>query len=203
VITFQLFSNDSVTHELIIDLDNSHTNNTGDAFSAQFSSKTTATVFMYTANTVGTFAYFCGIHGYAVQHGQLVVNGPPSGPSIAASAGDKRVVLTWQAPASNGGSAVSGYKVYRGTTPGGEALLATLGNVLTYTDSNVTNGQTYYYQVAATNAIGEGPKSSEVSAIPNPPSPASNSTVLIIGGVVIVVAIVAVAAAVLMRRKKP
>src|SRR5438309_3521920 len=76
VITFHLFSNDLATHQLIIDLDNNHVNSTGDAYTTTFSSSTTATDFTYTADTVGTFAYFCGIHGYSVQHGQLVVNGP-------------------------------------------------------------------------------------------------------------------------------
>src|SRR5439155_7438424 len=53
VITFHLFSNDTITHQLIIDLDNNHLNSTGDAYSIPFSSKTTATDFTYTANTVG------------------------------------------------------------------------------------------------------------------------------------------------------
>src|SRR5467141_127913 len=108
VITFQLFSNDTMLHQLIIDLDNSHNQTPGDQLSVAFSSKTTATVFTYTASTVGTFAYFCNIHGYNAQHGQLVVNGLPSAPSgLAAAAGNAQAVLTWQAPASNGGPAVT------------------------------------------------------------------------------------------------
>ena len=42
VVTFQLFANDSTSHQLIIDVDNSHSNNSGDGWSYQFSSKTTA-----------------------------------------------------------------------------------------------------------------------------------------------------------------
>ena len=203
VITFHLFANDSMTHQLIIDLDNSHTNNTGDAFSVPFSSKTTATIFTYTANTVGTFAYFCNIHTYNAQRGVLVVNGPPTAPrSLAAAAGNAQVVLTWQAPASDGGSAVTSYKVYRGATAGSEVLLTTLGNVLTYTDSAVTNGQTYFYQITTTNGFGESPKSNEVSAIPSVPTPPGDNTLLIAGGVIVVVAIVAIAAAAMRMRKK-
>ena len=101
VITFHLFSNDSMAHQLIIDLDNSHTNSTGDSYSTMFQSPTTATTFVYTAATVGTFAYFCGIHGYNAQHGQLQVTAPPTVPrSAAASAGNAQVVLSWTAPAS-------------------------------------------------------------------------------------------------------
>ena len=92
---------------------------------------------------------------------------PLSAPQgLTASAGDIQVRLNWQAPASNGGSPITSYKIYRGTTSGGETLVTTIGNVLTYTDSGVTNGQTYYYQISAVNAIGEGPRSGEVSTTP-------------------------------------
>jgi hypothetical protein len=97
---------------------------------------------------------------------------PPAPPSVprnpAATAGNATVALNWQVPASSGTSPVSNYKVYRGTTPAGETPLATVGNVLAYTDTAVTNGKTYYYQVSAVSAAGEGAKSNEVSATPKP-----------------------------------
>jgi len=97
---------------------------------------------------------------------------PPSAPSnLAATAGNAQVILTWQPPASDGGSAITNYRVYRGATSGGEALLSTLGVVTSYTDTAVTNGLTYYYQVTATNGAGESPKSNEVSATPTAPPP--------------------------------
>src|SRR3989440_336768 len=97
---------------------------------------------------------------------------PPSAPqNLAATAGNAQVGLTWQAPGSNGGSPITNYRVYRGTSSNGETLLATIGNVLTYTDTAVTNGVTYYYQVSAVNGVGEGPRSNEASATPSPPPP--------------------------------
>jgi plastocyanin len=84
VITFSLFSNDTMPHQLIIDLDNSHSNSTGDGWSYPFSSKTTAATFIFTASTAGTFAYFCNIHGYSVQHGTFVVNMVSTPPPPAA-----------------------------------------------------------------------------------------------------------------------
>src|SRR5437660_1780729 len=99
-------------------------------------------------------------------------NSPPSAPqNLAATGGNAQVTLTWQAPASDGGSPIANYKIYRGVAPGSEALLTTVGNVLTYTDSAVTNGVTYYYQVSAVNSPGEGAKSNEASATPNAPPP--------------------------------
>ena len=91
----------------------------------------------------------------------------PGAPTLnSATAGNGQVTLGWSAPASDGGSAITGYKVYRGTTSGGETLLTTLGNVLTYTNTGLTNGQTYYYKVSAVNAVGEGSLSNERSATP-------------------------------------
>src|SRR5216117_2453864 len=97
---------------------------------------------------------------------------PPGAPQgLVATAGDVTVTLTWSAPSSNGGSPITNYRIYRGTSSNGETLLATIGNVLTYTDTSVTNGVTYYYQVSAVNAAGEGPRSNEASATPSPPPP--------------------------------
>ncbi|TLZ81258.1 MAG: fibronectin type III domain-containing protein, partial [Methanobacteriota archaeon] len=97
---------------------------------------------------------------------------PPGAPQgLGATAGDATVTLAWSAPSSNGGSPITNYRIYRGTASGGETLKATIGNVLTYSDTSVTNGVTYYYQVSAVNAAGEGPRSNEASATPSPPPP--------------------------------
>ncbi|MCK4444226.1 MAG: right-handed parallel beta-helix repeat-containing protein, partial [Thermoplasmata archaeon] len=91
----------------------------------------------------------------------------PSAPrNLQAVAGNQQVFLTWDSPLSEGGSLVTNYEIYRGTSPGGETSLVMVGNVLTYTDGSLLNGQTYYYQVSAVNGVGEGPKSNEVSATP-------------------------------------
>jgi len=91
---------------------------------------------------------------------------PPAPRNLVARAGDGYVNLTWKVPATNGGSPITGYKIYRGTSSGNETLLTTVGNVFTYNDTGVTNGQTYYYRVSAMNGLGEGELSEEVSAVP-------------------------------------
>jgi hypothetical protein len=89
----------------------------------------------------------------------------PGAPTLATAKGVKGgVALTWAAPASNGGTPVTGYRIYRGSTSGGEALLATVASVTAYTDATAPNGKTSYYQVAAVNAIGTGARSNELSA---------------------------------------
>jgi len=92
----------------------------------------------------------------------------PSSPSnLKATAGNIQVTLSWSAPSSNGSPAVANYNIYRGTSSGGEQFLGQTAGLLTYTDTAVTNGTTYYYQVTAVNSIGESTKSNEVSAIPS------------------------------------
>ena len=93
----------------------------------------------------------------------------PSAPqSLAATAGSGSVSLTWQPPANNGGAAISGYNIYRGTSAGGEGATAIATNVATtsFTDTGLTNGTTYYYKVAAVNSAGTSSLSGEASATP-------------------------------------
>ncbi len=77
----------------------------------------------------------------------------------------KGVTLTWTAPSSNGGSLVTGYRIYRSTTSGTETFLVLVGNVSTYVDAATTRGARYYYQLTAVNGIGEGPRSAQTSAV--------------------------------------
>jgi fibronectin type 3 domain-containing protein len=86
--------------------------------------------------------------------------------AIGSFVGDRCVNLTWDHPAINGGSAITGYKIYRGTVPGSELLVATLGNVTSFTNPGLVNGQPYYYRVGAVNAVGEGSLSVAISAVP-------------------------------------
>ncbi len=86
--------------------------------------------------------------------------------SLQATPADSEVTLTWQPPSSDGGAAITAHRIYRGTSPGALALLVGVGDVGTYRDTGLTNGATYYYQVSAVNAAGEGPRSAEVSATP-------------------------------------
>ena len=99
--------------------------------------------------------------------GSPPTEGPPSAPpGLSALSGAGNVTLSWSASAFNGGSPITNYKVYRGTSAGTETFFANAGTSTTFVDSGLTNGVTYYYKVSAENVYGESPLSSEVSATP-------------------------------------
>ena len=100
-----------------------------------------------------------------VSSGTGTVPQPPTG-LAASAASSSQINLSWNAPSDNGGSAITNYNIYRGNSSGTETLLASTGNVLTYTDTTVTSGQTYFYKVTAVNSIGESSSSNEANATP-------------------------------------
>jgi len=90
---------------------------------------------------------------------------PPTPQDLTASEGQGRgVQLNWSAPASNGGAAISGDRIYRGTTAADEETLVNTPTSTSYKDTKVARGATYYYQVSAVDAAGEGSLSNEASA---------------------------------------
>ncbi len=92
---------------------------------------------------------------------------PPKAPrNLRTAAGNSSVKLSWSPPSSDGESPITKYRIYRGTESGDLTLLLEVGTTLEYTDTSVTNGVTYHYQVSAVNSAGEGPSSNEVSAMP-------------------------------------
>ena len=103
--------------------------------------------------------------GLIAAHDGQIFKTVPGAPVLTGLAGNGVNHLSWSAP-SNGGAAISSYKVYRGTSAGQETLLTTLGNVTAYDDTGVANGTAYFYRVAAVNSVGEGAKSNEISLTP-------------------------------------
>src|SRR5216684_4089922 len=107
----------------------------------------------------------------------------PSAPqNLVASAGNGSVSLSWTAPASNGGAAVTSYNVLRSTSSGAESSLSSGVVGTTFTDSTVSNGTTYFYKVAAVNSVGPGPLSNEASATPAPTVPSAPQNLVAVAG---------------------
>jgi titin len=78
-----------------------------------------------------------------------------------------QVRLTWLAPASNGGAAITDYIIQRSTDGTSWVSLSDGVNTLTaYTATGLTNGARYYFRVFAKNAAGVGVASPVVNAVP-------------------------------------
>jgi murein DD-endopeptidase MepM/ murein hydrolase activator NlpD len=99
----------------------------------------------------------------------------PNAPAgLTATSGDGQVALKWNAVSN-----AAYYTLKRSTTSGGP-YAAVPGSELTpspspfamgltgtsYTNTGLTNGTTYYYVVSASNSVGEGANSAQVSAKP-------------------------------------
>ena len=90
----------------------------------------------------------------------------PANPTgLSATTGNGQVALSWAAA-----SGASSFNLYRGTTSGGEILLASGISGTSYTDTGLTNGTTYYYEIAAVNYAGPSDLSNQVSATPQAPA---------------------------------
>ncbi|MGD0817577.1 MAG: fibronectin type III domain-containing protein [Methanomassiliicoccales archaeon] len=113
-------------------------------------------------------------------NGMAPVASAPSAPlGLTAFASAGQIQLNWSAPSSVG-TGITEYRIFRGTTSGGEGTtpIATVsGTILTFTDVNVVTGTPYEYTVTAVNAAGMGLASNEASAtavtvsgVPTPPT---------------------------------
>ncbi|MCL2064469.1 MAG: choice-of-anchor D domain-containing protein [Candidatus Cloacimonetes bacterium] len=86
---------------------------------------------------------------------------PPQ--NLTANEGNNVVNLSWDAPLPGSDGTLSGYRVYRNET----AITGTISGLI-YSDTSVTNGITYSYNVRAiyTNPTGESELSNTVEATP-------------------------------------
>ncbi|MFC5930657.1 heme peroxidase [Cryobacterium melibiosiphilum] len=92
--------------------------------------------------------------------------GPAGAPTIGVSvAGIASATVNWTAPASDGGSPITGYSVrtFIGNVQQGTPLVT--GNVTTVVVSGLTNGTAYRFDVAAINAVGTGAPSARAAAV--------------------------------------
>lgn len=105
---------------------------------------------------------------------------PDAPTNLAVSPASQQNTLSWNAPANNGGTPITGYRVfyvthYSGTYSNRQQVTSgdcsTLdGSTRHCTHTGLNNGYTYTYTVTAVNSIGEGPSSDPSSGTPQPSS---------------------------------
>ena len=98
--------------------------------------------------------------------------------TVSVAAGNGQLTATWTAPGSNGGSAITGYKVQwkSGSESFDSSREHTTGaSASAYAITGLTNGAEYTVRVIAVNAVGDGPPSDRKTGTPvGPPDAPPN-----------------------------
>ncbi|MDD4369443.1 MAG: fibronectin type III domain-containing protein, partial [Oscillospiraceae bacterium] len=84
------------------------------------------------------------------------ITAPTAPQNFTATAADGQVALSWTAPASNGGAAISGYEVSQDNG----ATWGTASTNTSHTFTGLTNGTEYTFKVRAVNSAGSGAEAS-------------------------------------------
>jgi hypothetical protein len=109
----------------------------------------------------------------------------PGAPTIGtATAGVRSAQVTWTAPSSNGGSAITGYVVTPYLSGAAQAAQTFNSTATTETVTGLTAGSAYTFKVAAINAVGTGNQSAASGSVtiptvpgtPNAPTVAKNGS---------------------------
>ncbi|MDG6224149.1 MAG: fibronectin type III domain-containing protein [Candidatus Thermoplasmatota archaeon] len=87
--------------------------------------------------------------------------------NLSALSSSRTVKLVWDPPESDGGSRITGFRIFGGPAAGGPVLMGSVGRgVFEFTNGSLTNGVTYSFFVTCFNAVGESPPSEIVTAKP-------------------------------------
>jgi hypothetical protein len=110
--------------------------------------------------------------------------GVPTAPSnLTALGGTEQIKLTWAAPADDGGSPITEYRIYRSifANDGVAVVIATTNGLTTeYIDLTSVIGVKYFYRVTAVSTIDESEPTNEASAV----AVIASTTIILAGDVV-------------------
>jgi hypothetical protein len=118
---------------------------------------TTYTFTVAAVNSRGT--------GPATTTGSVVVGVPTAPALVTATGGSGQATVTWSAPASNNGSAITGYVMTPIKNGVAQTPISYSASPLSRTITGLTPGASYTFRVAAINARGSSPLSAMSNAV--------------------------------------
>ena len=130
----------------------------GTALTATVGSLTNGTPYSFEVRAVNSVGAGTAATTSATPTAAATAPGVPR--TLAAAPGDGEVVLTWTAPASTGGEAITRYE-HRHKATGSLPFVSSdswtsAGTALTATVGSLTNGTPYSFEVRAVNSVGAG-----------------------------------------------
>jgi hypothetical protein len=130
---------------------------------------TTTIVTGLTNGSSYTFTVFAtnadGDSAVSASSNAVIPLGLPGAPTnVSATPGNASAIVTWTAPSDDGGTAITSYTVTT-TGPGAPGPIVTGSTMTSQIVTGLTNGSSYTFKVAATNALGTGPGSNASSPV--------------------------------------
>ena len=150
----------------------SNSGSTWTTFADGTSTSTSATVTGLTNGTAHLFRVAAingaGTGTYSSASSSVTpITTPGSPTSASASTGARQATISWTAPASNGGSAITNYAIQL-STDGGSTFatqILTGSTTASYTYTGLTAGTAYVFRVAAISSVGQGSWSSNTTSV--------------------------------------
>ena len=131
-------------------------------------------------NSVGTGVY--SINSNSVRPVAAAVPAAPT--NVVVTPGNSQAILTWRAPPSNGGAAITNYVIQFSSNTGG--AWTTVGRAAsaatTATVTGLVNGTSYIFRVAAVNSVGTGVYSINSNSVSPSSSPATITQTITLSG---------------------
>ena len=122
---------------------------------------TTYSIRVAANNAIGRGAYTS-----AISRVPATTPGTPTGLAATGGSASGRLALSWTAPASTGGSAITSYTVEYTPSGGSAQTVSTASSSSSYNLDGLTNGTSYSVRVRAVNAVGAGSYGTSASGTP-------------------------------------
>jgi titin len=150
--------------------------------SATVTGLTNGTAYVFRVAAVNV----AGAGGYSAESAAVTPLAPALAPtSLAGTAGNQQVALSWGVPASDGGSVITDYVIqYRvqGVGASWTTFADGTSSAVAATVTGLTNGTAYVFRVAAVTAVGVGAFSARSAAIVPVTAPAAPTAVAGVAG---------------------